>query len=875
MLHRLLLKLGRRTRLQEDLEAELTFHREMSGLHQNPIRLGNISGIKEQAYDLWRFNILENFWRDLVYGARGLSRTPTLLICALLCLAFGAGANTAIFELLDALRLRTLPVERPEQLAAVQVSGGHGGMGVNPGEYPELTRPIWRELESQQQAFSGMFAWISDQVNIGQGSGMHRVKAMWVSKDAFEVLGLRPWKGRLLSREDDGPCPGSTAVVSYAYWQGAMGGTPIDGSSNLPIDGVRKRVVGVEPPDFAGLSIGDRIDIVLPLCRPKEMRRDVFDIAVMGRLKPGWSVKRASEELQALSPGIFEATVPAGRSSDQTEAYKRFRLTASSAASGVSLLREQYSSSLWLLLAVSGLVLLMGCANLANLLLARATTRDREMSVRLALGASGKRLISQLLAEGALLAAGGAVLGIWLAHFFSSALVWALSTEGNVVALPIAIDWRVLGFTFGVSAFTCLFFTALPARRAVIADPITAMKAGGRSLTGTRERGLMQQCLVVGQISVSLLLLAGGILFIRSFRNLMTFDPGMREAHITVIFIAFDHTQVNVQVYKSFERELVEDVRSAPGVLNAASTTNVPLTGGSWEHGVHAGSQHGVSKFTWVSPTYFDTMRIPLIMGRQFGESDRNGSQPVAIVNRTFVQRYLGDVNPIGHELRTDAEPNYPSTTYRVVGVIPDTKYNDVRGVTPAMVFAPAAQFPDPGPFAALVVYSNLKSAAVVSSIQHIVEQRHPGVVATGGDFEQWIHDGFVRDRLMATLFGIFGLVGAVLAVIGLYGVISYVVVTRRSEIGVRMALGATRPQVIGMTMKGASRLLLIGCAVGILFVLIAGHVANALLFGLKSYDPVSLGAATLLLSTISGLASFLPAWRASKLDPMIALRYE
>ncbi|HEX4164701.1 MAG TPA: ABC transporter permease [Bryobacteraceae bacterium] len=873
MLRRFLLKLFRRRRLQQDLDAELAFHLAMSSQIENPIRLGNTANLKEQAFDLWRFNFIENLWRDLLYAARGLSRSPALLVCALLSLSLGIGANTAIFQLLDALRLRNLPVQNPQQLAEVRIAGGHHDMGVNPGNYPELTQPIWQEIKRRQHAFSGVFAWSAGQSNVGPNNDLHRVNAIWVSGNFFRVLGLRPWRGRLLLPDDEGPCPESTAVVSYPYWQNQMGGAALGGS--IIVDGERKQVLGVTPPQFFGLSVGENYDVALPLCRPKELRRDVFDVAVMGRLRSGWNLERASAQLQAISPGIFADTVPEGRSAQFTNTYKHFRLAAFPASAGVSLLRKQYDSSLWLLLTITGLVLLIACANLAHLLLARASTREREIAVRLALGASRNRLLSQLFVEGALLASVGAALGISLAQFLSRLLVWALSTEGNPVSLPLALDWRVLFFTAGVAAFTCIVFGTFPARRAIKAEPVSAMKASGRGMTAGHGSFFMQRLLVVLQIAVSLVLLFGALLFMRSFRKLITFDPGMREADITVSILAFQQSHVAPDHYKDFQRQLLNELRSIPGVVNAATTTNIPLLGGSWGHVVRVGSIEGDSKFTWVSPSYFDTMGIPLITGRDFNAADTSDSLKVAVVNRTFVRRFLGHADPIGRSLRTEPERGYPSTVYQIVGVIPDTKYDDLRNETPPMAFSPASQFPDPHPFSIMLIHSKVAPDTMLTTIKRVLARQHPGVVAVGGDFQHWVREGMARERVMAMLSGFFGFVAALLAMIGLYGVISYLVVNRRPEIGIRLALGASRWQVIAMVLKEARSLLLLGIAIGIVLSLFAGRAATALLFSLKPYDPATVIAASILLGVVALLASFLPARRASQLDPMIALRYE
>jgi predicted permease len=635
-------------------------------------------------------------------------------------------------------------------------------------------------------------------------------------------------------------------------------------------------IVGVTPPEFFGMSVGDNFDIALPLCQPnEELRRDIFEVSVMGRLKPRSSLARASAEMETLSPGIFEATVSPGRDTKWSETYKHFRLAAYPAAQGVSWLRESYDSSLWLLLGITGLVLLIACANLANLMLARASARERELAVRLALGASRARLVRQLLAESALLAAAGTALGVALAHSLSGVLVWAISTEGSSVNLNTDMDWRVLLFAAGVAILTCAAFGVLPALRSSQTQPAAAMKAGGRGTTAGRERFSLQRLMVVTQISVSLVLLVAALLFVRSFRNLMTFDPGMRENGITTAFLGYWQSNLPPQRWAEFQRELLDEVRATPGVLDAATTTNTPLTGGSWGHGVRVGQVEGNSKFTWVSPAYFNTMGISVVRGRGFNQNDTAASTRVAVVNQTFARKLLGGADPIGQTLRTGQEPNYPSTVYEIVGVIPDTQYDDLRGETPPMTFAPATQFPAQGPWTVMMIHSNAPSAAISATVKRGLAAGHPGVIMEFGDFQKQIRGQLTPERLMAMLSGFFGLLAAVLAMVGLYGVISFLVARRRNEIGIRLALGAERGQVVAMVMREAGRLLLIGVLTGAALSLLAGRGARSLLFGLKPYDPLTLGAAALLLAIIAAAASFLPARRASKLDPMAALRDE
>jgi predicted permease len=877
-----------RRRLYNDLSEEMQQHIEekieelvATGLPRKEAaaaarrQFGNVTSIESDSREVWQWPSVESFFADVRYALRILRKSPSFTCLAVLTLALGIGANTSIFMLIDAIRLRSLPVQDPHELAEVRITDpGHQGMGINQ-EFGELTRPLWQEIRDHQQSFSGVFAWSVNLRYVGRGSEMRHFHELRVSGDFFRALGVRPFRGRLLMREDEGSCPMTRAVVSYPYWQSELGGRDLSPSIKLLVDNELVEIVGVTPPGFYGMVVGEGFDIAVPFCKEKdELRRDIFQVSVMGRLKPGVTMQRASAEMDSLSAGIFEATVPPGRDTHWTETYKHFRLAAYPASTGVSSLRV-YDRSLFLLLGIAGLVLLIACTNLANLMLARGSARQREMAVRLALGASRGRLLRQLLTESFLLAAAGAVMGIALAQSLSRVLIWSFSTEGAAVSLETVTDWRVILFAAGVAALTCLVFGVAPAIRATRAEPISAMKAGGRGTTGSRERFSLQRILVVAQVSVSLVLLVGALLFVRSFRNLITFDPGMRESGITEGFLGFWQSNLPRERWADFQRELLDDVGSVPGVLSAATTTNAPLLGSSWEHGIRTGSQEGNSKFTWVSPAYFETMGIPVIRGRGFTENDTASSPRVALVNETFIRRYLSGANPLGQTLVTSPEPDYPATVYEIVGVIPDTKYNDLRGETPPMTFAPASQFPGQGPWTVVMIHSSLSSAAIAAAAKRAVAEKHPDVITQFTDFRREIRDGLVEERLMATLSGFFGLLAALLAVVGLYGVISYIVAMRRNEIGIRMALGASRSEVIGIIVRQTLMLLALGVGLGVVLALAAVRSASSLLFGLQPNDPLTFAGASALLVAIALIASFLPARRASRVDPMVALRYE
>jgi len=838
-------------------------------------KFGNPGLVREEIYRMNTIGWLESTWQDLRYGMRTLRLSPGFAAVAIVSLALGIGANTAIFQLLDAIRLRSLPVQNPRELAEMKIVGGNQGMGLNQ-QYGELTRPLWELIRAKQQAFSGTFAWSANQRCIGRGSEMRHFNQLLVSGEFFRVLGVQPFRGRLLGPRDEGACPASAAVASYAYWQSELGGRDLSSGIKLFADNSLVQIVGITPPEFFGMAVGDSFDLALPLCQPKDgLRRDIFEVSVMGRLKPGWTIERASAAMAVLSPGIFEATVPPGRDPRTDRMYKHFRLAAYPASTGVSGARETYDESLWLLLAITGLVLLIACANLANLMLARASARGREIAVRLALGASRGRLLRQLLAESGLLAGIGCGLGIALSQTLCRLLLWSVSPEGQPVELRIVTDWRVLLYASAAAVLSCVIFGALPALRASNSSPATAMKAGGRGMTAGRERFSLQRAMVIAQISVSLLLLVGALLFVRSFRNLLLFSPGMRESGITSAFLGYWQSNQPPDRWMAFERELLTEIQNTPGVLSAATTTNVPLSGGSWQHGIHAGDKEGLSKFTWVSPDYFATMGIPVIRGRGLTQNDTSTSQRVAVVNEMLARRMFNGADPIGKTLRTAPEPNYPSTIYEVVGVIPDTKYDDIQGEMPPQTLAPASQFPAQGPWASVMIRSNLPPDALIAVIKRKLARNHPDVVTEFRDFQRGIRDGLMAERMMATVSGFFGLLAALLAMVGLYGVISFLVARRRNEIGIRLALGAERGQVVAMVMREAARLLAIGVVTGVALSLLAGRGAGSLLFGLRPYDPLTLVTAALLLALIAAVASFLPARRASKLNPMVALRDE
>ncbi len=890
--------LFRRDGIAKRLDDEIQFHLEQqiaeniaTGMSREEARyaalrtFGNPTVLKEETRDTWGWLRLEQMAQDLRYAFRTLRKSAGFTATAILTLALGIGANTAIFQLLDAVRLRSLPVSTPQSLALVQIKGGNHGFGISNRE-TSLTYPLFEQLRARQEVFSGVFAWSgSDEVAVGQGSQQRRARALWLTGNTFAVLGVPSIRGRLFTDEDDRPdCGISGVVISYGFWQSEFGGRDSAIGSKLLIQGHPAEVLGVTPPDFFGLEVGNNFDVADPFCsvtafRPAASvlaRRDLFWLTVMGRLKPGWTTEQASLQLDAISPGLFEATEPGGYSTKSRNTYRASRVAAYPAANGLSDLRKTYDASLLLLLGITGLVLLIACANLANLMLVRASTREREMAVRLACGASRWRLVRQLLAEGLLLASGGALLGLYLARVFGRSILWLLSTERNVLELDLALDWRVLFFTASIAVTTCIVFGLVPAFRSSRAEPGDALKSGSRSVTTGLERFSFQRILVVSQIAVSVVLLVGALLFVRSFRNLTTFDPGFREKDTLLAFINLEPMHLaDAEQYPAVIRDLLTQIRSLPGVESAGTSTHVPLDGSSWTLGLQIDGREGWSKFTWVSPGYFETMQIALLAGRDFNDRDTQVSPHVAIVNEAFAQKYLGGAIPIGKTFRSVVEPGYPSTEYEIVGVVRNTKYAGLREETPPESFGAASQFPAYGPWVSVFLRSSSPPSIVFPALRTKLNEVNPEIRSDFRVFRKDIENRLVRERMMALLSGFFGALAGLLTMIGLYGVISYIVVIRRNEIGVRMALGASRGNIVGMVLRQTVVLLALGTVLGVALALAATRGAGSLLFGLQPNDPLSLIGASVLLIAVALIASFLPAQRASQVDPMVALRYE
>src|SRR5919198_55139 len=707
--------LFRSQRVEKELDEELRFHLDQQtrahvdqgltkdeAIRASRLALGGLEQQKEACRDARHTEWIDHTWRDVRYAVRVLRGSPGFTLVAILSLALGIGANTAIFQLIDAIRWRHLPVPHAEELGDVRIDGGNGGWGVSENANSQLTYPLWEQIRRHQQAFSGIFAWGTMPVLVGTGPDARLVGGLWVSGEAFRELGVTAALGRLVSPDDDRRGCTPVVVLNDAFWEAQFGGDPGVIGRTLTVLDRPVPILGVTSPEFFGLEVGKRFDIAVPVCAAAAWgspidRRDWFWLSVTGRLNRDWTVERAAEHMRALSPGLLEATLPSDRDASGLERYRRFRLTVVPAANGVSELRAAYGTALWVLLAMTGLVLLMACVNLMNLLLARATAREQEVAVRVAIGASRRRVMLQLLIENLLLAVCGALIGAAIARPLSGGILALLTTEGNPVHLDLRPDWLVLAFTAAAGIFTCIAFGVVPALRASHVEPVTAMKTGGRGLTGSRERTRIQRGLVVAQVAVSFVLIVGAALFVRSFRNLIAFDTGFKREGVIFARVADFSDRPAPERVLAAQSELLDRIRSVPEVVSAATTTKVPLDRSSWTMDFVLPASDDLkrhsSKFTFVSPQYFTTVGMRIVTGRDFNRGDTAKSRRVALVNETFVHRYLTG-NPIGTMLRTVAEPGYPEALYEVIGVVSDTKYSSLRELLQPIAFVPIAQHP-------------------------------------------------------------------------------------------------------------------------------------------------------------------------------------
>jgi putative ABC transport system permease protein len=853
--------------------------------------------------------VVESTVQDVGYALRSLKASPGFTLVAALSLALGIGANTAIFSLIDALLLRTLPVRDPAALAVVGDPTHVGSLSIGSVRNDLFSYPLYRELRGENRSFAGLLASgrsgriaveAPEADNAGKGGGAgaagETARGRLVSGNYFAVLGVEPYRGRLFAEADEGAAdegaPGAApyAVLSYSYWRRRFALDPGIVGRKLAVNSYPFTVVGVAPPGFLGEIVGAATDVWLPLSmqpqvnpgHPSLDRWDMSWLMLMGRLRPGVSLGQARAEMS----GLFQRTLAAHTGGDipsqSLPPPDQRRVSVSSGAAGLSRLRPQLAQSIFTLMAMVGVVLLIACANVANLLLERATARQKEIGVRLALGAAPRRLVRQLLTESVLLAGLGGALGALFA-FWAAATLIRLLARGSTVELDLGPNLRLLAFTFGVSLLTGLLFGLAPALRATRVELAPILKENARGVHGgaggTRSGGRhwpLGKILVVAQFALSLLLLVGAGLFVRTLLNLERLDLGYDKDGLVLMNADPAAAGYEGERLAAFAPRLVERLRAVPGVAGASVS----------ENGIFSGTESGTTvrlhgaadpiplAFDLVGPDYFQVVGIPL-RGREFSLADKAGAPPVAIVNQAMARKHFAGRDPLGQRFVMVGPPD---TTYEIVGVAGDARDHELRGEVAPRFYVPfLAQSGVFGQFNVEVrTRPPAAPAAIVEPLRRAVAEFDPKLPRIEArPLAEMIGDSLGEERAIARLSAAFGLVALLLAAIGLYGVISYAIARRTAEIGIRMALGAGRSKVVWMILRETLVLAAIGIVVGVPATLAAARAVASRLFGLSVADPGILVLATAVLLAVALAAGAVPGSRAARVQPMSSLRAE
>jgi predicted permease len=852
--------------------------------------LGNTAQIKEEVRAMWGRKSFEVFLQDVRYGLRALRRSPGLTTIAVLSLALGIGANTAIFSLINAVMLRELPVNKPGQLVLL-------GTGRAAGSTDDFARtslysyPFYREMRQKNQVFSAVSAVLSLTFNSMHGAvngsgSLEPMDVQLVSGTYFSMLGVEPILGRAFTRADDEPAGGHPiAVISHSWWKRRFALDPSVLGKTVTLGSTVYTIVGVTPPEFFGTTVGQSPNLWIPLSMEKQVSpgwngladKSFQSLYILGRLKPGVTVTQAHANVNLLAKQIWHEFAGPVLTKEQQIALKRANIQLTPAARGLSRLRFQFSLALQILMAVVGLVLLIACANIANLLLARATTRQREIAVRMAIGAGRTRLIQQMLTESLLMASFGGVLGVAFAWWASEALLAMVSSGPQPLPLSVAPDGRVLLFTFLVSLITALLFGAVPALRATRIDLTPALKEG-RGMAAVTSASRLSKGLIVSQVALSLLLLMAAGLFLRTLVNLDNVNTGFNKQN--VLLFGIDPVDVGYKLdarLTSLYQKIEERVSDEPGVRAAsisfftfnqgASDGPVEVEGRNLPASVDNDVIHNV-----VGPGYFATMGIPLLLGRVFTSHDTATSPKVAVINETMAREFFPGGSPLGRRFGLD--PKH-SSDVEVVGVVKDAKYISLREEQWPAAYYPYSQHIGPYYYDFEVRYSGDPKTITAEVRRAVGEVDHNLPLTYNDTLAQQVDRSITSQSLIARLSAFFGLLAVFLACIGLYGLMSYAITRRTSEIGIRMALGAGRSSVLWMVMRESLTLAMVGIAIGVPAVLAADRLVSKMLFGISPSDPLSMAGAAALLVLFAMLAGFLPARRAARVDPMVALRYE
>ena len=824
---------------------------------------------------------------DLRDAFRALRGTPVVTAVAVLSLALGIGANTAIFSIVNAVMLRALPVTEPQRL--VQVMTGP--------TRTSWSNPLWEELRAREhQVFDGAFAYSIQRYNLAAGGEVQPAQGIMASGAFFDVLGVPAILGRTFTRDDDirrgpGTDKRQVAVISYGFWQRHYAGASDVLGKTIALDRVPFTIIGVTPPAFTGVDQGASFDVAIPVAAEVLMRgseresamdqRTWWWMRVIARMKPGQTLESAAAAIRGVQPQMRQATLPTTYRPQDLPNYLKDPFNVRPAANGPASLGRQYRQPLFVIMGVVALVLLIACFNIANLLLARANARRHELSVRVALGASRWRVARQLLTESLMLAAAGTVLGLLVARWGASLLVYEMSGETTAKALDVGLDWRVLLFTVTIALATTLLFGIVPALRSTRVAPNEAIKEQGRAIAGESRFGF-GSALVVAQVALSLLLVVGAGLFMRSFSALAHVRLGFEPDPILIVNVGAKRSTVAVTDRPVLYERLRQAALAVPGVRSAALQNVTPLTNSTWDslienpEGLSLPESERSVHMNEVSAGYFATYGTPILAGRDFSAQDSRTAPPVVLVNETFAKKFFAGANPIGRTIRNDPSPGENPPRREIVGLVRDAVYESLRDAIPPTVYVHALQSQRAEPGTTIAIRAASGSPALLTrSVADALKAVDGDITLSFKPYADTVRAATVQERVVAMLSGFFGGLALLLAGLGLYGVMSYAVSRRRTEIGIRMALGAGPGGAVRLVLSRAAVLVGLGVAVGAALSLWAARfvAASGLLFGLPPRDPMTLVSAALVLSAIGALAGYLPARRASRIDPARVLR--
>lgn len=840
--------------------------------------------------------------QDLRYGVRMLLKSKALTAVAVLSLALGIGANTAIFSLIDAVLLKTLPVKNPNELVLLDwVSGPkpiaskiNGNLSrdeaTGQSTSTSFSYATFNQLRDHAETLSDVFAFAEiEQLNVNIDGQAEIASGQFVSGGYYAGLGVPAVAGRTLTAGDDQPTADATAVISHRYWQRRFGLDAAVIGKTITVNSVLFTIVGVTPRGFEGtLQVGSSPDFSLAMSMEPIVNsgssslhdHESWWVQIIGRLNPGATLSQTRASLEGIfQQSAIEENKLAQAASPQPDHEQPDlpSLRVSSGSQGLSEMRRGYAQPLTILVAVVGLVLLIACANVANLLLARGATRQKEMALRLALGAGRRRLIRQLLTESVLLAMMGGALGVLFANWGKDLLLTLRPWGGGALDLDLKLDLRVLGFTVAVSLLTGILFGAAPALRATRVDLTPALKDNARGVIGGTRFGL-SKALVIVQVGLSLVLLTGAGLFVRTLRNLNNVNVGFNTDNVLLFRVSPRLSGYKTNQVAQLYQQMLERIEAVPGVLRATISRHPLLSGSAAIDIVYLDGRPapGAKDYTYIQrvrSNFFETMEIPLVMGRGLSEQDDERAPRVAVINQTMARKYLNNQDPIGQRLGFSAEH---SRDIEIVGVVRDAKYTSLRDKTPPTLYFPYRQQASSLGQMNFEVRTAGEPTALVAAIREAVSEVDKNVPLFDVKTQQrQAEQSLTQERLFATLSSFFGLVALLLACIGLYGVMSYAVARRTNEIGIRMALGATATGVTRMVMRETMLLVVIGIVIGLAAALGSTPLIESMLFGLAPRDSATISFAALLLIAVAALAGYIPARRAARVDPMIALRYE